>query len=442
MAQRCDATPLFLTIMSSLNNFTNSSGTPVLDSIFSRLPAEVLGEVFDQALEADICDPSLESVEQLIDICLVCREWQDVSRATPRLWQALTISCRLGPQTFENARKWFGRAKSLPKGLAVDTSNARHFDHCYKRYDCSLARRPFARFLTDGEISLHNLAITCPSSVCFYQLLPLLEERKTTGAVQGPGGLHPWDGIKSIQLDIFDDWNQWIDFQDPTQDIMTSLTYPIFHRLPPALTSLTLHLPSIPHDNEVAGYVALNIPEDKLSNVTNLTLTCDWYASKTLKVLEACNRVEQLTLDLNESFFARPTSSNGASAGKNDKARLLPSLKVLRIRKLDPQALEYLRYFRSPFLEELDLEFTEVGLYYQLHEPPFAMEVVVEFLLRSQCAQTLSRIWLRHAPLRDVRHLHRTHRLSFMNPPRFSVERNGGGIDGDLSDTWMISRSN
>lgn len=405
-----------------------------MDSTIQRLPTEVLGEVFDQVLDPDIADPSSETMEQLIEICLVCREWRHAALITHKLWRTLALSETLSPRAFKKARKWLGRAKTLSVGLAVGARTG-HTNHCYERANCSLASPAFAEILLEGTLNLYHLGITCPSSVCFYQFLARQEEWRRRNPLRA--GPHPWNGIKSLKIVFEDDWNQWEDsVQNPGQDILTSLTYPIFRRLPPAVTSLSLLLPSFDHEVESAEFMALNIPPDRLHNLTELTLTCDWHAGIVLRALESCRNVERLTLGLNKATFLRDPD-DGLSIEMDNNATLLPAVRKLQIRQLDPQALEYLRYFRTPLLEELDLEFTTTGLHRRLHQPPFSMEVVIELLQRSQCTVTLSRVWLRHAPFRDVRHIQS--RLPFMSIPRFFAERQGD--HGASGDVWMISRA-
>jgi hypothetical protein len=284
--------------------------------------------------------------------------------------------------------------------------------------------------LMEGSMDFYHLTITCPSSVCFYQLLTLFEEaRRRDPFREGP---RPWENVKSISFNFFDDWNQWDDFQDPSQDILTSVTYPIFVLLPP-ITSLSLRLPSIAHDNEAAEWVALNIPESILGNLTDMALVCDWLPRKILKMLEGCRNVERLTLDLNGSTFL----GGGGCAGFDEKATLLPKVRQLRIRHLDPQALEYLRYFGTPLLEELDLDFTKTGVHEKFRRPSFlSMEAVVSLFQRSQCADTLSAVHLRHASPMDVQRLQI--RLPFMNKPYFYANRRR---DSPGSDSWTLSRA-
>ncbi|TEB27840.1 hypothetical protein FA13DRAFT_839262 [Coprinellus micaceus] len=402
----------------------------VVEPAFHRFPAEVLGEVFAQALEDDITDPSPESMKQLIDICLVCREWCDTAKITHTLWRTLSLPDPLSSQTLEKARRWLGRAKTLPKGLAVVAATG-HRGHCHHRSDCSLASRELANMLMEGSMDFHHLTITCPSSVCFYQLLTLFEEtRRRNPLNEAP---RPWENVKSLSFNFFDDWNQWEDFQDPSQDILTSVTYPIFVLLPP-ITSLSLHLPSIHHENEAAEWVALNIPENILENLTDMTLVCDWLPRKVLKVLEGCRSVERLTLDLNGSTFV----GDGGCAGFDDKATLLPRVRQLRIRQLVPQALEYLRYFRTPLLEELDLGFMNVGQQGKFQTASFlSMEAVISLFQRSRCADTLSVVRLRHAFPMDAQRLQI--RLPFMSKPHFSVNRCGNTSRG--SNSWTLSRA-
>lgn len=393
----------------------------VIESAFQRFPTELLGEVFAQALEGDVTDPSPETMKRLIDICLVSREWCATARITHTLWRTLVLLNTLSPRTFEKARTWLNRAGALPKSLAVVATKGLRA-YCHDRTDCSLASWELATMLMDGIMDFYHLSITCPSSVCFYQLLTLFEEVRRRTPVKGHP--RPWESVKSISFDFFEDWNQWDDHQDPNQDILTSGTYPIFLQLPP-VASLSLRVPSVGSDSETAEWAALNIPDNRLGNLTELTLACGWLPRKILKVLEGCRNVKRLTLDLDNSFFF----GGDACAGLDDKATLLPKVRKLHIRGLERSSLGYLRYFRMPLLEDLVLEFMKGNLFSKARSR--SIELVVDLFQRSQCANTLSTVQLRHAFPMDVQHLQL--RLPFMSKPHFHASQ--------TLDLWTLSRA-
>lgn len=391
--------------------------TPVLESALQRFPGEILGEVFAEVLQDDIADPSSETMRQLTDICLVCTAWRDAATAKHELWRTLELSESLTPQAFEQAQRWLGRAGTLSKGLAVGDRTG-HKDHHDKRTDCSLASPAFAKILAEGTIDLYHLTITCASSACTYRLLTLVEEVSRRGPA---GGRRSWDGIKSLKL-YFLDSNTGGGFAAyPPEDILTSLTYPIFHLLPP-LISLSLRLPSA-CGVEASQYAAPNIPEHILLGLRDVTLACDAISRTALTVLESCRNAERLTLILQQS------------AGFQDVGRrplIMPRVRKLRIRPLHrDDGRCHLRNLHLPVLEELDLEFTG-------RELPFAMEGVICLLQRSQCADTLSQIWLRNARAMDAQRLQI--RLPFMKPPYFSAKRHHSDLSSGPLGTWSISR--
>jgi hypothetical protein len=218
---------------------------------------------------------------------------------------------------------------------------------------------------------------------------------------------------------------------------MEWFSYPIFSMLPP-ITTFSLSLPSIPHSNsEDEDGNILNIPNDRLFDFTDLTLVCNWSAGKVLNVLQFCHNLRNLTLDLNGAYFV--IASNDlrvqAKVRVDDQATLLPNLRRLTIRRVVPQALEYVRYFRTPLLEVLEVELAEtVRFSHWFYRPDFGVDLLADFLRRSQCEGALNYVGLYHIRLKGVRSFQR--RVHFIQPPHFNLKFVGSG-----SWSWSISRT-
>jgi hypothetical protein len=62
------------------------------------------------------------------------------------------------------------------------------------------------------------------------------------------------------------------------------------------------------------------------------------------------------------------------------------------------------------------------------------MDLLADFLRRSQCEGALNDVWLRHMGLKEVRNLQR--QVPFMKPPHFGLKFVGSG-----SWSWSLSRN-
>ncbi|KAJ3502738.1 hypothetical protein NMY22_g18488 [Coprinellus aureogranulatus] len=357
-----------------------------------QIPLEVLGEVFSIVLGEHLITPSTEGMKQLLDLGLVCKRWQEAARVNRHLWATVKLVSPITPQRCSRAAEWLNRSKFIPKTLFID-STPDCSGSCRRQSEdrCALDSSMLAALLTVGPSPLRRLWINCTRSLCFENL-----QRRLSEAVYKHIKPRPWDTVQSLVLYNQEFWNHYDEATDDMYDEENS-DYPLLETLPQSITSFNLHIPMLDENEgaeEDSPYI-FKIPNSLLNRLTRLTFSCSMNSSTILRILASCTRVESLCLDLNWNGWSSPDEGG---LRLDADANSLPALRHLRIvdGSFDTGAIEYLRAFRSPLLQTLELSSTEFGN--DIDGSSFA-SYVESFLDRSQCQSTLTHLRIHRAPI-------------------------------------------
>ncbi|KAF5335172.1 hypothetical protein D9611_010970 [Ephemerocybe angulata] len=304
------------------------------------LPPEILGQIFSFATGLSM---TARSVAHLIDLCLVCQAWRAAALVTHQLWSSLEVR----PASFtqgvaEGIERWFSRAGTMSKSLAIFTPQ---HTYCYDGYElggCPLATLAMARFLTEGP-KLDHLSMYSSSSECLRSLVLGMKE------IDCEEGSRLWDRLRSLRFVVFREWETF----EPSNAIFLAL---------PQLSSFHLHLPASRNRTHSRG-AKLPFTKAFLANLTNIVLGCNWDGTKILPVLACCINVESLTLHHKSTPFAiNPL----APPEFEQRLFVLPKLKTLRLRQANPDSLDdLLSRLQTPCLSEVDISFAAFGFRWQ-----------------------------------------------------------------------------
>jgi hypothetical protein len=341
------------------------------------LPIELWGDIFAiviARLHAQLDDTELESPtsarasgmyvrenvsrarSKLIQLCLVCKAWRDAVYATPYLWSRLDI---YWPSLdFDKVVRWFGLARGHPrKRLCISPT----YMYGFKEWQFDVLKRlmeegPLIEYLELDMINgVNGLGEGGRLYAAMVRRLKYPKRREMKGK-------RPWDLVKSFSIHS--------DFANAN---VKDLIIPFQH-----LTTLHLALPGfydfISWNYEAEGadsQTPFNLPPTTLQNLTTLSITqCDWKRSVLVALLKWCTNVEHLTLAYitAASLDADDDDDDDLSLVLSSTGVLLPALKVLLLRNLDPRVgrvypADYqsvLGVLRMPNLEELDMGFAKV----------------------------------------------------------------------------------
>lgn len=290
-----------------------------------RVPADVLAEIFVFAVASL---PPAEYRGHLLDICLVCKLWRQVAVSTHQLWTSLDIDMPLTRAGFQRAKTWLARSGALPKTLSIAAPD----DYCRFNKPCHLASRRLRKLLTQGPV-IDSLAISCPTSICVKKFYALLRRAQQASHL---------DSLKSLDLTFREGWYEYEE----------GAGLPIFSNLP-MVTTLCFHLPFLPNGRD--DMRALKLPSALLSNLTTFTLDSDWVWNKLLRVLQACQNIDKLTLDFKTSYL-RIEEDTWIENLRRGGGIVFPKLRTLRLQHMEQEEFERIHsFFKAPALEELDI---------------------------------------------------------------------------------------
>ncbi|KAJ3548177.1 hypothetical protein NMY22_g1361 [Coprinellus aureogranulatus] len=284
------------------------------------LAPEIIGEILAFTLaKGALYRPGRK---QLLQLCLVCRTWRNAAYSTHELWSSLGL------------HHWF-TVELMEKIIAPD----RTYTDCARR-GCSLTSDALVKFLTTGPY-IHHLSISCDDSECIRHLISSMAHL----ADRLDGRKHrPWDIIKSLRLEFVGMWDETINDSEDDR---------IFKHLPP-VQSFTLDIP--PYEGNADG-LTLNMPEPFLIRLKTFDLKCDFDPTKILNALQFCRNLEHFAFDMALGTFDILPDDEWQTKWKDSDAALLPKLKTLCLRNIGPKGMEYMRWFRSPDIEKLDIGF-------------------------------------------------------------------------------------
>lgn len=315
----------------------------------SKLPVEVLGDIFTYALPRILDD---DGRNELVSFSMVCSRWRAAAICTPRLWSGVRhVYTGDSNVLCEKVTVWLDRSRGVPRTLSIrlDHHSGKTAPHHKDTTKCKSPSLDIAKLLAK-DLSLHHLILECASPKCFRNLLNTIRSNGKAGSKRRA---QRWDS--AIEVLTFQFWDRWSDPVNPSKSI--------FNRLPPNLTQFELQLPSHIRAFRYHSYghketAPLHIPSNVLKRLTSFSLTCDWKGTHVLDLLKHCVNVETLCLEVD--------THNGLRFSEDDLLRhcsrsrlLLPKVHTLCLRNIDPFArVRFLRWFEVPCLVDLEMEFT------------------------------------------------------------------------------------
>lgn len=251
-----------------------------------RVPFEILGEIFAHTVDVD---GTCEYAEALIDLVLVCKAWRHAAIAAGRLWTHAHIVLPNEGRPVD-VTCWLGRAKGLPTSLEVRRrSHTGPFGDevcaCTSETPgkCQLLDKGLTNVLTGGP-ALSELKLTLSSPACLRRLL-------ARAAKSGS----PWTRLQSLEINFPREytWKTCRKARTPSKSTFLLL---------PEVASLALRFNC---DRPVSGSESLkyplHIPPPVLDALTSFTLTCSWSGPQVVQVLQHCQNLEILALDIFKS---------------------------------------------------------------------------------------------------------------------------------------------
>ncbi|KAF6763172.1 hypothetical protein DFP72DRAFT_874913 [Ephemerocybe angulata] len=305
-----------------------------LTSPLRKLTAEVLERIFKAALELP-SEKSRKSV--LINFCLVCKTWKAVAYATPALWTPLVLSlpssARMTPREYDTLVFWLSRSPKTSRGLTIISSR---LEHQHKAETCSLLDPLVAKLLKEGPV-LDHLHLHMMRIQCLHSLLDLVGPPESRSARRAP---RPWDSLKTLGL-TFRRFNVPADSPSDLNDILLRI---------PQVRTFELNLP-YRWLAKATHCIIIPTGTSYFSDLTTLTLACDWGPRIPLAILDACVNLETLTVDM----LGNDHDSFVQTAKKESRRISLAKVCFLRLRQLHPSNISILEILDLPSLCELDV---------------------------------------------------------------------------------------
>lgn len=310
---------------------------PMLSPI-RRMPLEVLGEIFNLAMD------DFRRQTTLSLICRVCKSWREAAHLVPRLWMDVTIDASKPTLTYEGVETWVGHARGLKRTLTItsgpcgqpDYDDEGYRDRCAGRGKCHFSKPVLVKILKDTPL-LEKVNIACPTAQCFIMLSKSLSSRYTDS----------WNKLPSIGM-LWDGW------YDAWENIPWHMLYDFF---PQSVRHLALDLPSLSHITAAnPEELEVNIQSRVFKRLTTFKLTCDWSGTRIFKFLQYCTKVEALHLCPNGADL-EVDAQNPLVQTIIQNGLLLPKLKTIRLENVQPDSLKRLRFLQMPNAADISIQF-------------------------------------------------------------------------------------
>ncbi|TEB32825.1 hypothetical protein FA13DRAFT_1731350 [Coprinellus micaceus] len=319
----------------------------------SRLPLEILGEIFLIATASNGSPRDEDPVETLLNATLVCKAWWHAALATHQLWATLHLCLdprKVSDDLYDGVSNWFERAGSLPRSLELysfgDTGN-KDLDETIEIFGEREDLPPIvATILTACRPSLTSLSLInfTPKSVGY-----ILSTLKGTAA-------YSRRFLERLRIDLR--------VSSPVRPWDSGLD--VFHNLPPVQhLDLRLNQASIQdtdstidedEDDWEDDSNPLIIGPSLLKGLKTLRMAGDWDVQDVIGTLKGCSNLQDLILDhIRDGLeFQRPGTDD-----LDIPAVSLPKLKTLRLQRLhwtDNNGM-FLSVVKAPELEHIHIEF-------------------------------------------------------------------------------------
>lgn len=321
-----------------------------------KLPLELLGRIFRDAVDVN---GSYEYAQTLTNLVLVCKTWRDAAFATGRLWTTVQVVLP-NEEVTNSAAVWLHRARGLPTSLEVCRRSGYKDTVCgfctSNPIRCEVFSPVLINTLKDGP-ALSKLKLTSPT--CLRNLL--------FGAESGAFGPAPWNSLKLLEV-YFDlnDRYRVLKAADPTPQT--------FLYLPPVASFIiNLHYGREPNLGPKSLKLPLQIPSTTLNALTTFSITCCWMGPQVLQVLQHCQNLENLALDIFDSHQTWNIGDPDIDVPmlSNPGYITLPKVRDFSIAyTCSRTALRLLRWLRMPRLEALKVNWQRPPMHVMWYQQP------------------------------------------------------------------------
>ncbi|KAF6741737.1 hypothetical protein DFP72DRAFT_239953 [Ephemerocybe angulata] len=305
-----------------------------------KVPLEVLGEIFANAVPS-VLDEGARNT--LLDLCLVCKNWREAALHYPRLWSGVVLkSKQLNIATFDGdaVMLWLNRAGGVPKTLRIQASCVD--GDCHKgrdSKDCQLANPALASMLA-AIPNLDTLSLECYFVDCLQHLIRSMGRLKLG---------YTWMTlpVRSLSLKFTE---QWVVSRE-----YCGAAYTL--KVPPVASlsvSLPRHFQSIQRRSKEQPIQIIS--PGTFKHIRTFFISTDWSLECLLETLKQCVNVETLTLDLHNGSgftFDGPIRDSHRRSGIH-----LPKLRTLHLVNHATSKSWILEILRTPVLANLDISFT------------------------------------------------------------------------------------
>lgn len=267
-------------------------------------PLEILGEIFLSMPTSQLRPGNYQ--KHVARVSLVCKNWRDAARFTPRLWCDIWVKADAPGLTYESLLAWTSRGGSIPKNLEISSSRCGRLDRCVGRNLCARRRCLFsnvslAKFLKHAPAEWRAVTLNCPTPNCLRTFVASLNRLANPVASGG------WNTVRSFEVNLAN-WTSWI----------SSQKHKILGFIPTSVTSVSLHLPRIPDSGDLdGGDVDIELEESQwewslhvlpnlLQGLTTLELKFDTeavFAEPLLFTLHRCSKLETLKIDFHDGLL-------------------------------------------------------------------------------------------------------------------------------------------
>ncbi|KAF5341048.1 hypothetical protein D9611_005938 [Ephemerocybe angulata] len=342
-------------------------------SVIRRFPYEILGRIFCFTLH-DLSPLDKHGRSSLLKLGRVCRGWREASLLEHRLWSSLELG-RAG--TYEQVTTWLKRSGNVAKSLSTTLEKKEDNDR--------FANSTIVRLLTDGP-PFDHLYLSCGHVGALAQFIYHF------GLARVGAPLRPWDGLRSLVIDIC--------YQPDGASAFDGETPPstIYSLLPP-VKSLVICLPNqdsifdlrIPHD------VPIGVTPTLLAGLTSLGFSCDWESDHILRMLQECTNLDHLIVEFDNLVIPTVDPSERTYPLDGIQLTKLRSLELRWLRGPGRQ-LHILNYIVTPHL-------TSLAIVIEMDEDPTLLvdttQKITHFIKRSRCQDTLCSLRLQYIDPED-----------------------------------------
>ncbi|KAJ3514553.1 hypothetical protein NMY22_g14694 [Coprinellus aureogranulatus] len=341
-----------------------------------KVPLEILSEIFIWPVFGTSSDylsslpPSRttmypDSMNRVVLLGLVCRDWRCATVITPSFWSKITVDreClgRAWPRiSYDRVATWFSHQNVLPRILEFGQSQYSPWCCGGISGDCRYRSLSLGRLLAQGPV-LDKLVLRLDSLQCFQRLFDSFPPPFKPTVEGGIAESCPWQSFRQLKHLVLH-FKKWM------PDRSSRRSHTIFFHLPP-VTKFELYLPLMEDvfEGDSEGWeecdeAELNIPRAFLEGLKQFTFSCNWTLRQTTGPLVHCINLETLVLNF-KNHCTEPVVPGTLLVGRLFKQGIrLPKLQTLHVKHCKwKEEIEHLKFIRAPSLENLLLDLDSNG---------------------------------------------------------------------------------